>query len=158
MNLDWLLSKIAAPVGVVLRPVLAAIIGTIIGLLYDQAWIAVYKVAWLHFFVDKIIERIDPLTLQALTPQAIGAAASVLAWAWLGDWIIARMRHGNTQVQKAINDSPFPATVKVDGIITKGGETATAISRMAYEAVYPTDTETRPSPGMPEVRRPLPND
>lgn len=153
---NWILSKLAGPVGVVVRPVIAALVGVLVGLAYEQAGALLHKAAWLGWLTDRTIASLDPSTLAMLTPGSIGAAVSVAVWALLSDWALAKLRGGNREVQTLINSSTAPISVAVDGIITKGGETSTAISRMAYEAIYPPDFGERPSAGAPEIRRPLP--
>ena len=153
---NWLISKIAGPLGMIVRPILAAIIGVIVGIAYEQMWIGIYQVGWLKFLCEKVIAQLDPAIIQAMTPQAIGGIAAIGAWAWASDWIISRMRGGNEQVQHALNALPNAPNVKVDGIITKDGETTHSVTRLAYEAMYPHDTDTRGGSGIPETRRPIP--
>lgn len=151
-----IISIIAGPLGAVVRPVLAAIIGVIVGMIYQQAWIAIYKVAWLKFFAEKVIESIPAETLALLTPQAIGGTVAVAAWLTASDWIIAKLKGGILQMQTAYNAAPNTGSVMPDGLAIRDGETSKAITRLAYEAEFPTDTSTRPSAGVPEIRRPLP--
>ena len=152
----WLLKQISGPLGVIVRPIIAAVVGVIIALLYEQVWHGLYKVCWLRFFVEKIIASLSPEVVQSLTPQAIGAVVALGAWAWVSDWLISQMKAGNRQVQNTLNATPAAMNVSVDGIILKHGETATSISRLAYEALYPEDTLNRGKDGMPEIRKPLP--
>lgn len=152
----WLIGKIAGPLGVIVRPIIAAIIGVIVGLLYEQSWIAIYKVGWLKFMAEQVIAALPPEIVQSLTPSAIGGVVALGAWAWASDWIIAKMKSGNRQIQNTLNASPAAPNVVVDGIIVKGGETAASVSRLAYEALYPDDTANRGKDGMPETRKPLP--
>ncbi len=151
-----LISLIAGPLGIVVKPILAAIIGTLVGLLYQQAWIAVYKVAWLASLTKLVIAQIPPETLALLTPQAIGSAVAVVVWVAASDWIIGSLKGGIRQIQTAYNAAPNTGSVQPDGLAIRNGETATAITRLAYEAEFPGDVATRPSPGVPEIRRPLP--
>ena len=153
---DWLITKIAGPLGVVVTPILATIIGVVVGLLYEQIWDAIDNVGWLIFLVERIIAAIPPDVVAPLTPQAVGATVAVLAWAALSQWVIASLKAGNRQVQHTLNASPSAPNVTVDGIIVRGGETANSVSRLAYEALYPDDTANRGGNGMPETRRPLP--
>jgi len=153
---EWIITKVAGPLGMVVRPIIASLIGVIIGLLYEQAWIAVYKVAWLKFLVERVIAGIPPDVLASLTPSAIGTATALALWIFASDWVIQKLRGGIKEIQVNYNANPNTGTVRADGIAIKGGETATAISRLAYEAIYPQDTDTRPSLGVPEIRRPLP--
>jgi len=153
---NWLISKIAGPLGMIVRPILAAIIGVIVGIAYEQMWIGIYQVGWLKFLCEKVIAQLDPAIIQAMTPQAIGGIAAIGAWAWASDWIIIRMRGGNEQVQITLNASPNAPNVKEDGIIVKGGETTAAVTWLAYEAMHPDDIATRGGSGIPETRRPIP--
>jgi hypothetical protein len=151
-----LISLIAGPLGIVVRPILAAIVGALVALAYKQAWILLYKVAWLASFTKLVIDGIPAETLAMLTPKAIGGAVAVALWLAASDWIIASLKGGVKQIQTAYNAAPNTGSVKPDGLAIRGGETATAISRLAYEAEFPGDLSTRPSPGVPEIRRPLP--
>jgi len=152
----WLLKQVAGPLGVVVRPIIAAIVGVLVGLLYEQAWIAVYKVGWIKFLVERVIGSLPGDVVQSLTPQAIGAVVALGAWALVSDWLIGQMKAGNRQIQNTLNATPAAANVAVDGIILRHGETATSVSRLAYEALYPADSTNRGGDGMPEIRRPLP--
>ena len=152
----WLLLQISGPLGIIVRPIIAAVVGVIIGLIYEQVWIGVYKVGWLKFFAERVVAALPADVVQNLTPQAIGAVAAVGAWAGISSWLISQMKAGGRQVQNTLNATPAAQNVKVDGIILKHGETAASISRLAYEALYPADTEDRGGDGMPEIRRPLP--
>jgi hypothetical protein len=152
----WLLLQIAGPLGAIIRPVIAAILGVIIGLLYEQVWLGIYKVGWLKFFAERVIAALPSDVVHSLTPSAIGAVAAVGAWAGISSWLINQMKAGGRQVQNTLNATPAAANVEVDGIILKHGETATSISRLAYEALYPEDTYNRGKDGMPEIRKPLP--
>jgi len=155
---NWLTVQLGGPLGAIIRPILSAIIGTFVGIVYQQIWVGIYQVTWLRVFCEKVIANLDPHVVQSLTPTAIGLTAGTAAWLYLYDWIVSRLKHGNTVIQQAVNASALPVTVKEDGIITKDGETAQAVSRLAYEAIYPEDTQSRGSApqGMPEVRNPLP--
>ena len=97
--------------------------------------------------------QIDPSIIQMLTPGAIGSAVALMVWAAASNWIINHLKGGVAQIQTSINKSDFPGVVKVDGLAIQGGETVNAISRMAYEAIYPDDKQTA---GQVETRRPLP--
>lgn len=151
-----LIAIIAGPLGVVVKPILAAIIGTLVGLLYQQVWIALYKVAWLAAFTKLVLAQIPAQTLAALTPEAIGGAVALMVWVSASDWIIMSLKGGIRQIQTAYNAAPKTGSVDPDGLAIRNGETATAITRLAYEAEFPGDVATRPSPGVPEIRRPLP--
>tara|TARA_R110000868_G_scaffold11688_2_gene57019 strand:+ start:1311 stop:1778 length:468 start_codon:yes stop_codon:yes gene_type:complete len=153
---NWIMLQIAGPLGAIIRPIIAAILGVIIGLFYEQVWIGIYKVAWLRFFAERVIASLPSDVVHSLTPSAIGAVAAVGAWAGISSWIINQMKSGNRQIQHTLNATPAAANVSVDGIILKHGETAASISRLAYEALYPEDTLNRGGNGMPEIRKPLP--
>ena len=153
---EWLILKLAGPIGGVFKSILAAIIGVFVGVLYEKVWVAVYEVTWLKITVEKIIAAISPEVVASLTPQAVGTTVAVLAWAALSQWIIATLKSGNRQIQNTLNATPAAANVTVDGIILKHGETATSVSRLAYEALYPDDTVNRGGDGVPETRKPLP--
>ena len=150
---NWILLRLAGPLGVVIRPVLAAMIGVVVAAIYDQAWIIIYKVAWLKWLAEGTIARLDPAVVQAMTPAAVGTATALILWGFGMDWVMGNIREGTKQVQGDANKSPVPATIRKDGIILPGGETAQLISRMAYETIYPG--EKRPRHG-PDIRRPLP--
>jgi hypothetical protein len=151
-----LITWIAGPLGVVVKPIISAILGTLIGLLYQQAWIAIYKVAWLAALAKLVIAQIPPETLALLTPQAIGGAVAVMVWLAASDWIIASLKGGIHEIQTAYNSAPNTGSVTPDGLAIRNGETAQAITRMAYESLFPTDTTTRAGGDVPELRRPLP--
>lgn len=150
---NWILLRLAGPLGFVIRPILAAMIGVLVATAYDQAWMALAKVAWARWLVQGTIERLDPAIMQMLTPSAVGAAVALMLWGFGMDWVMGNIREGTKQVQGDANKSPVPETVKVDGVILPGGETSQLISRLAYETIYPG--EERPRHG-PDVRRPLP--
>lgn len=148
----WLLLQIAGPLGAIIRPIIAATFGVIIAIFYEQIWLGIYKVGWLRFFVERVIAALPPDVVHSLTPPAIGAVVAIGAWAWISNWMINKMKSGNRQIQNALNATPAAANVEVDGIILRNGETAKSVSRLAYDALYPTD-ENKVGP---EIRRPLP--
>lgn len=152
----WVIKKIAGPLGFVVRPILAAIVGTLVALAYEQAALALEKVAWLQFFIGRVTESLPADVALSLSPGAIGAASALAIWAFASDWIISKLKAGNRQIQNTVNASSAPVSVGVDGIIIKDGETSKAVSRLAYEAMYPDDAANRGGDGMPETRRPLP--
>jgi len=152
----WILKQVSGPLGVIVRPIIAAIVGVLVGMLYEQAWIAVYKVGWIRFLVERVIYSLAPDVVQSFTPQAIGAVVALGVWAWVSDWLIGQMKAGAVQIQNTLNATPAATNVVVDGIILRHGETATSVSRLAYEALYPADTANRGGDGMPEIRRTLP--
>lgn len=149
-----IIAWIAGPLGVVVRPVVAAITGTLVAMAYQQAWDAIYQCAWLASFSRAVLVNIPPDTLALLTPQAIGSAVAVALWLAASDWIIASLKGGILQIQTNYNASPGTGSVNPDGLAIRNGETANAISRLAYEAAYPPISANRP--GAPEIRRPLP--
>lgn len=158
---EWIIRQIAGPLGFIVRPIISGIVGTIVALTYEQAWIVAYKVKWLHFFAQKVVENMaaseqGAAALAMLTPGAVGGFVALAVWGFAPDWIIAKMRGGGKQVQNTLNASPAAPNVKVDGIIIKGGETAASVSRLAYEKLYPDDTANRGGDGVPETRKPLP--
>lgn len=150
---NWILLRLAGPLGFVIRPILAAMIGVLVAAGYDQAWMALAKVAWARWMVQGTIDRLDPAIMQMLTPSAVGAAVALMLWGLGSDWVLGNIRRGVKEVQASANESKVPAMVRKDGIILPGGETAQLISRMAYETIYPG--EKRPRHG-PDIRRPLP--
>lgn len=162
----WLIQQIAGPLGFIVRPIISGIVGTIVALIYEQAWIVVYKIPWLHFFAVKVVATMSAneqgaAALAMLTPGAVGGFVALAVWGFVPDWIIAKLRGGNKQLQEKISGSNLPISVEHDGIILKDGQTVNAvgniISRAEYEAIMPDDTTNRGGDGMPEIRRPLPN-
>ena len=150
----WLLLKLAGPLGFVVRPILAAMVGVVVAAGYEQAWVVIYKVPLLQRFAEATIDRLDPAFVQAMTPGAVGGAVALLLWGFASDWALGNLRAGNKQVQDAANQSLTTGTVRRDGLILTGGETANLIDRMAYESLYPN--APKPKPGEAEIRRPLP--
>lgn len=154
---NWLIGFIGGPLGFPVRGIISAIVGTLVGMLYAQAWLWAYQVSWVISFTKSVVASTDPAVLHMLTPAAIGAATAAAVWGGISAWIINHLKLGNKVIQQAVNASALPVTVKEDGIITKDGETALAVSRLAYEAMYPDDTANRGHDGVPEIRKPLPN-
>ena len=153
---EWIISKVAGPLGFIIKPILAGIVGTLVMLFYQQADLAINKVFWLDKLFHLVLKSIPSETLSLLTPQSVGSAAGIAAWMFISTWIINHLKAGNKQIQNTINESPNPLSVKVDGLIVANGETSKAISRLAYEAIYPDEKSNRPVDGEPEVRRPIP--
>ncbi len=153
---EWSISKVAGPLGFVIKPILAAIVSVFVMLIYQQIDAAINKVLWLDSLFHLVVRNIPTDVLSMLTPQAIGGAAGIAAWMGISAWVIEKLKSGNKQIQATINNSPNPLSVKVDGIIVKNGETSQAISRLAYESLFPDEKANRPTEGEAEVRRPLP--
>lgn len=156
---NWLIGFIGGPLGFPVRGIISAITGTLVGMLYAQAWVEAYKVSWIGSFTKTVVASTDPDVLHMLTPAAIGAVTAAAVWGGISAWIINHLKLGNRSIQQTLNANPAAPDVREDGIITKDGETAKAvqiISRAAYEAVYLDDTGNRGKDGMPEIRKPLP--
>lgn len=136
------------------RPVLAAIIGALVGIAYEALQAGIAQIVWLQFIFERTLKNLPPETVHALSPMSIGSMAAVAAWIYISGRVIGMMRDGTEHVQHTINAAAGPVRVKPDGIITKGGETAAAITRLAYDSLYP---EARlQDPGETDIRRPLP--
>ncbi len=127
----WIANLLTGPIGVIIKPILAAIIGTLVGIGYADAWQWAYHYPWLASFMNQVIASLDPKLVESLTPKAIGFSVAAGVWGFGADWVISRLMSGNKAVQRAVNASDVPVTVAVDGIITKGGETVQAIKAIA---------------------------
>ena len=136
---EWVISQVAGPLGLVIRPVIASILGILIAFLYEQAWTLIKYVDWLYSFSQRVVDGLPQGVIAMLTPQAIGATAAIILWLLVSDWIIYKLKGGIKQIQTTYNDSVVPGTVIVDGLAVKDGETSTAISRLAAKAVVPVD-------------------
>jgi hypothetical protein len=76
----------------------------------------------------------DDLEAQ-LTPERLGLAAGALFYAGLQEWLNRRQASGIESVQKAANSVlPESQKVKVDGVVTKGGETAKTVQVIAHKS------------------------
>lgn len=156
----WILKMIGGPVGIVVRPIIAAVIGVLVGLGYQQAEAAIASVVWLSTFLHLVIAALPADILAMLSPKAVGAACAVAIWAATSDWVISALKGGIKQIQTDYNDAPTTGTIKADGLAFKNGQTVQAIGgivdRVAYEKVYPEERNNRPQRGEPEIRRPIP--
>jgi len=156
----WLAKQIAGPFGIVVKPVMSAVFGTLVLIAYTQMQAGIDQVLWLKAFINMVMSAVPAETLSLLTPQAIGTTAAIAFWGLASEWIISQMKGGAKEIQTRYNDSPSTGNIPVDGLILPDGKTVKAmdnvISRVEYEKIYPQDTDTRPGQGVPEVRRPIP--
>src|SRR5882757_9076059 len=95
----WLAHLITGPVGVVAKPIIAAIIGALVAIIYKQAWDFVYHYQWMANFANQVISALDPSLVKSLTPTAVGVASATAAWGFGADWIISHLMGGNKAIQ-----------------------------------------------------------
>jgi hypothetical protein len=126
----WLILKLAGPAGVLIKPVLASLVGTVIAVIYQHTWHFVYQFEFLRGFADSFIANIDPSALPFLTPKAIGVAVAACTWSALSDWIITHMKAGGKELQTSLKDSPRADSVKIDGIVLRGGPTVQSVRKL----------------------------
>jgi hypothetical protein len=126
----WIVSKVAGPLGFVVRPVLAGIIGTLVAIGYEQAGVLVAKIGWLEWFVMRVVVDMPPAVVEQLTPKNVGIVVAGALWVAGSDWVILKLKGGVKELQLEYNAAPGTGSVKVDGIALPGGETVRAVGEV----------------------------